>query len=283
MGYEIVYNVFTVKQDNKYFPFVVCGSNNCYEHSGRRERNLNILNYFFKDKKEYFNSLEELKACFNSELIQKNINDGNIQGRFKTAKSFLNQFLSKVINNKELGLKHKFSSIYYLKGSDEDKRNIEEVFNKIEINGLLTVEERQNKINEVLNLLNEDLKTKLKNYGTSCLLFTPYEEYAINRCLEFFKVDKIKKEVTNQEILNKLNSDKSVIINSDNDLKLLNQWLNKSVYFLDKYNNVYKRTIKEYNDRIIAMLPKSRRRFNYLSFDGGGYAEISIKKAMRCF
>ena len=50
MSYEILYKIFTIKKGNNLIPFVIEGSNNCFEQSGKRERNLHLGYSFFKQK-----------------------------------------------------------------------------------------------------------------------------------------------------------------------------------------------------------------------------------------
>ena len=106
MSYEIIYELFTIKKEDKFIPFIVIGSNNCTEfHRGRerRERNLHKVGWLLFKNQEEFNSVEEMKEKFDYEATKHYIQSGSLQGKFKTPDSmvflvFHVVFMVKLIN-----------------------------------------------------------------------------------------------------------------------------------------------------------------------------------------
>lgn len=131
MSYEIIYKIFTISKNNNYIPFVVAGSNNCTEMSPngreRRERNLLIPYSFFNNKKE-LKSISDMEKNFEKDSIQKNMDGGNIQGKYKTAQSVINAFKKYTFTSQELQMKPELISLYYVKLTDTQKKWVETVF-----------------------------------------------------------------------------------------------------------------------------------------------------------
>jgi len=293
MSYEIVYKIFTLKTKGVYIPFDVSGSNNCYEHTGRRERNLNKAVYYFKDRKAEFKSLEELKQAFKVDHINEGLRGGNIQGRFKTSKSILNQFIKKVLTDEDLKINPKVKSVYYMEIEEEAKALIESkalVFEE-SLKGVLTEKEEQSKAEEFLNLFDEDLKESIKDYfGNLSLFCYPYQyvEHGLTEALKKFNPKREpKKELTEEEIRAKLEhglkldlcfngTTKEEYEAKNNKFKglVLGRFNNKQVYVLDKYDNISKGRLKEYNEKLILMKPRSRKYFNYLDESIKGIVEV---------
>jgi len=145
MSYEIIYKLFTIRKENKFIPFVVMGSNNCWETypKNRRERNLHKAYFFFKDKRKEFNSIEEIKNNFDFNLVKTDIENGNIQGRFKSAKSVLKRLITKIIDYKDLNLIPELYSLYYFKATNKEKEQIQKAFEEENIKEILTTEEEE--------------------------------------------------------------------------------------------------------------------------------------------
>jgi len=83
MSYEIIYNIFTLKRNNKFYPYFLIGSNNCFDTypSYRRERDLHQLPAFFNKLNE-FNILDEIKSNIDLKSFDEYINNGIIQGKY---------------------------------------------------------------------------------------------------------------------------------------------------------------------------------------------------------
>jgi len=281
MSYEIIYTIFTIKKENQYIPFIVIGSNNCFEHSGRRERNLYKANSFFKNNKGTFSTLEELKQNFNTELINKEIENGSIQGRYKTSKSILNQFCKKIIDYTELSLRPELTTLYYLKISEDQKKQVLKAFNELSIKTVLTDKETEQYQKELLNKLNTETATALKSYLSGRLFFYPYafNEYSINNALEKYKVKRTKKVITQETALNLLSSETAFKISSElkeeDFIKVLRErFLNKRVVLKASYGVMQGRIKPVRDDKIGFFQGNSRKRFNYLSLLNGVYAGI---------
>ena len=222
MSYEIIYKIFTIKRENVYIPFVVCGSNNCYEHNtGKRERCLINANSFFNrvdNNKTEFNSITDLKDNFNTESIDKDLKGGNIQGRFKTAKSIIKSFCKYIIESNIIQLKPQLISLYYAELTNKELTEIKEAFDKLDIQTVLTMTEEGQYKEQLLNSLSETTKEKLKSYWNRNLFCYSYinNEFQIDRELNKFKVKRQPKQQLTDEYANKLlNSDKAYIVNDN--------------------------------------------------------------------
>ncbi len=186
MGYEIIYKTFTIKKDDVYIPFVVMGSNNCFEttYDGRqkRERNLHNAGFMFNNIRN-FKSLDEMSKNFNFEMLQNDMNNGMIQGKYKTAEGLLKSFKKYIFTDDELKIQPRFTSIYYLKLNNDEKHEIKKIFNEklLGIYKVLTDIETNKLIDECLNNMSLEIKTKLLNYivKKEHLLYYHYSENTI--------------------------------------------------------------------------------------------------------
>lgn len=99
MGWEILYNWFTLKKgDGIKEYYVIHGSNNCWEHSGKRERNVSNIETFPCKKKPEESLVDWLKRFY--EGLKKE-NSGFEKGIPKTFNGFLNKFINQEITEEE--------------------------------------------------------------------------------------------------------------------------------------------------------------------------------------
>lgn len=99
MSYGILYQRFLVKDNNNnLIPYIIQGSNNCFEMSGKRERNLTNLFKLFNelDKSDLYTFLKNVYKEISDE------NSGYIKGISKTEKGFIDGFYKKIVNESDL-------------------------------------------------------------------------------------------------------------------------------------------------------------------------------------
>jgi hypothetical protein len=183
MSYEIIYNTFTVKKNGVYIPMVVIGSNNCWEYGfrgrARRERNLHKAKFFFNGK-EVFHQIDDMNKHFDFKSIQREMEWGSLQGKYKTDKGILTSFKKYVVDNKNVPTYPLLVSLYYSKLTEKEKDKIWSVFTVLDgIKGVLTKKEEEKIINKCLNKLNENIKNKLLDYSGKNLI-----RYSCNRKVE---------------------------------------------------------------------------------------------------
>jgi len=209
MSYEIIYKAFTIKKDNTFIPMVVMGSNNCYEvlwHGRqRRERDIFKPKFFFKDKKCNFKSLYEMEQYFKSDIIKEEMNNGNLQGRFKTPKGLIKAFQKYVFDSNDLKLKPYFISLYYFKslhnGTEEEETQIKEIFNRYlkDRDTVLTEEEMEELINNCFKEIDENTVNKLLKWRTKEQLI------CYNYSTEEYNIEHNFRDLKNSNINNKIN------------------------------------------------------------------------------
>ena len=101
MSYELLYQRFLVKDGDKLTPYFIHGSNNCFEVSGKRERDVSNLFNWFKDYKDMpQNDLNKFLGI----LFDKISNDdsGFLKGIPKTKQGFISGFYKKTIDKTDL-------------------------------------------------------------------------------------------------------------------------------------------------------------------------------------
>ncbi len=288
MGYEIIYKTFTIKKDEVYIPFVVIGSNNCYQvmWNGRekRERNLYNAEFFFNHKRN-FTSLSEMDKHFEFKSIQKEMDGLMIQGRYKTSKGLLKSFKKYIFTDMELKLKPKFIHLFYLKDlTNEEKNHVIHIFeNELKDKTILTKKEEETIIDKCLNQLDDETKNKVLNYrNKNQLIYYEYREYQIeNAFREKYKKRK-KGKITDYEEMKKLiKSDNAVdFSNLDNEEfeKELEKFIGKQVV-LKSHETIYRGRIKKTHNGDIGFFKyRVKRKYNPLSKQGYGYAQLKVDK-----
>jgi hypothetical protein len=94
MGYEILYKRFLLNNNGMYIPYVIHGSNNCFEPSGKRERCLTNLFKSFENVE--WSTLDEFLGMVYDKLSADG--SGFLKGIPKTKKGFINGFYNKVVD-----------------------------------------------------------------------------------------------------------------------------------------------------------------------------------------
>lgn len=203
MGYEIIYNTFTVEKVGTFMPFVVQGSSNGYQvytdsmgrERQRRERYLiKADNYFIKQGsigkgKADFNTVGEMNEYFDLESIQDEMDSGTLQGRYTTAKGMLNSFKrgNNLFDYGAVPTTLKLVSLYYMDTgksytiTDEEKNMIRNAFEPInKETEILTRKEEFDTIDKCLMDMSEDLRKKVLSWRSRKNLI----EYRCNRRIE---------------------------------------------------------------------------------------------------
>lgn len=289
MGYEIIYKTFTIKKGDTHIPFIVWGSNNCYEYSmsgkQRRERNIDSAKFLFLNRKSEFKSLSQMDTYFCYNEILKDMNDGMLQGLYKSPNGLLKSFHKYIFDSNELKLQPKFISLYYCKLTDDEKEIISNIFNKEleKVNEVLTEQETIALIDKCLSKLERDLRDKLLDYTKKeGLICYRYEEYTIKFAFDNkYHITKSKKFVTYEEMQNIINSPKAVDFKeiSDNEfIDKLKPFCNKQVV-LQSDGNLFRGRIKETTRGDIGFFKYGmKNRYNILSKNGYGYAHLKVDK-----
>jgi len=289
MSYEIIYKSFTIKKGDTHIPFVVWGSNNCYEISmygyQRRERNIDSAKFLFLNRKSEFKSLSEMDSYFCFKEILKDMNDGMLQGIYKSPHGLLKSFHKYIFNSDELKLQPKFSSLYYCKMTDSEKEMISDVFNKEleKVNEVLTEQEMITLIDKCLHKLEKEIRGKLLDYTKKeGLIHYRYEEYEIKFAFDNkYHVTKNKKFVTYEEMQNIINNPNTVNFKeiSDNEfIEKIKPFCNKQVV-LQSDGNLFRGRIKETARGDIGFFKYGiKNRYNILSKNGSGYAQLKVDK-----
>ena len=98
MSYELLYKRFLVKEHNGTLtPYIITGSNNCFELSGKRERS--VYRFYDNYKKEPKDSLRDFLGKMYD--IMSKENSGYSQGVPKTKNGFIEGFFKKIITRDE--------------------------------------------------------------------------------------------------------------------------------------------------------------------------------------
>jgi hypothetical protein len=201
MSYEIIYDAFTLKERGKYIPFVVHGSNNCYEMSDRgrerRERNTSVFWLYSKPHK----GTVELSSMDDFDKMQEDLSldyrSGNIQGLSQTA---INKRIKERIIPNEGIAKSKIISFYYLKDRLTPAQRLE-LDKKVEefengIKGLLFKDEQEKAYRDFVATLSEGLRVKVEDYVTDmhCFFVADVRKYHLRDELCKFKKQRVVKE-----------------------------------------------------------------------------------------
>jgi len=243
MSYEIIYKIFTIEKDNKVIPFIVCGSNNCTEMTWkgreRRERNLHQAFSIFNNQRD-FNTVMDLEKHFEKESIQKDLEGGNIQGRYKTTQSIINAFKKYTFTSQEIKMRPRLSGLYYVKITDTQKKWVESVFKEQlkEHDTVLTEQEKQNIIDNCFKQFTEEVKQGLDNYYPNRLDWITYyyrdNEYKIeNAFKQKYKTQRAKPKSTSE--IDKELQDKPFIKLDENNLSELE---NKTILIYNMHKNL---------------------------------------------
>lgn len=100
MSYEILYKRFiTVEENEVLTPYIICGSSNCFEYSGKRERSLqNMLEWKYYTNKY---DTEDLVAFLGN--VWEDMSKTDYWHKLpKTKKGFVNGFFKNIINKEKL-------------------------------------------------------------------------------------------------------------------------------------------------------------------------------------
>lgn len=165
MSYEIIYKVGSFKTSKGYLPFVIMGSNNCFEITGRgqrRERNVYFLHSILNKehrKTIFYNDLAEVKSNFIINDFEEEIKNGSIQGNFKTRQGIIRALSSNVIEEMKpyFNLRH----LYYC--SEEIDQKFKAYCSKLDIYSL-DLDYYVNFYNDFLNSISLEEKQKVLDY-----------------------------------------------------------------------------------------------------------------------
>jgi len=219
MSYEIIYRTFTVEKNGVFIPFVVMGSNNCWEcrpGGNRRERNLFNAGLFFSGRSN-FSSLDDMDKFFDKGIssgekwIQEYLDGGMLQGKYKSPSSLLNSFKRYVFTSEELKLRPLMIDLYYVKLSDEQKKLVEKTFGKyLKSDVVLTDCEMDDIVKKVFSELPDDIVKILDDYFSksgrrSWICYSHMDaEYKIEWAFKEKYPSKRKKPKTTYEIIQEL-------------------------------------------------------------------------------
>lgn len=285
MSYEIIYGAGTIKQENKYFPIVIWGSNNCTEFTNgreRRERNYCSFSTFHKDWKTQkypklsFNKIEDIEK--NTCNINKSIEGGSIQGKYKSTKSLINAFKTKIIQADQLYRTCRVTSSYYAHINKKDSEKITELKWQHEYQKLLTIKQQLEATKKFIEVLKEkgisevSIKKFKKYHGDNCYsnhvtpdVFLQQLKYITPTRTITRKTLKEYKEIAEKGInLQEYGKDKNLreIYNY-----IFSKFSNKQVAILKQNQEVIHGRLKVYNEEPIIMIPRSRRRYHLLSWN----------------
>lgn len=165
MSYEIIYKVGSFKTSKGYLPFIVMGSNNCYEITGRgqrRERNVYFLKSILNKEHRgqiFYNDLAEIKSDFIVNDFEEEIKDGSIQGSFKTRAGIIKALNKNVIEDIKpyFNLRH----LYYC--SKEIDQKFKDYRSKLDVYSL-DLDYYVNFYNGFLDSLSVEEKQKVLDY-----------------------------------------------------------------------------------------------------------------------